>query len=218
MDHSNKKRNTVCEIICVCMGMMLVISALASFIAAFVVWIMALVDGKNMDISDICPNNMLWEWLLVWGIITFINVGHSRKQTKETDTGVSLNICVSIILMAGNIALCWWGRREFDRDNKCIESHYGDTTFYKASAVFWWFYFVTITLVVGIIGTVIVGALMYLIITSCKCGRICMNKLCNIKQNTTDNKASLILEGTQEFDFQDPIPHTNNESANMFSV
>ena len=91
MDHSNNKKSGVCECMCLCMGMMLFISAVASFIAAFVVWIMALINGKDLDITDTCPNNMLWEWLLVWGIFTFINAGQAKTKKKDGET----NVCSS---------------------------------------------------------------------------------------------------------------------------
>ena len=100
MDHSSNKKTASCEWACLCLGMMLFISAVASFIGAFVIWIMALIDGKNLDIADTCPDNMLWEWLLVWGIIIFINAGKAKSKKTDDKPNLCSCICVYTILLA----------------------------------------------------------------------------------------------------------------------
>ena len=49
------------------------------------------VYGKNLDINENCPNNELWEWLLVWGIITYIGIcsGASSKKNDNKYEGMS---------------------------------------------------------------------------------------------------------------------------------
>lgn len=215
MDHSNNKKSGVCECMCLCMGMMLFISAVASFIAAFVVWIMALINGKDLDITDTCPNNMLWEWLLVWGIFTFINAGQAKTKKKDGETNVCSSLCVYIILLGSNIALCWWGRREIDRDNGCIEHNYSDTIFYNASSVFWWFHFALISTVLTIIAIVCVGSLFSIMMMSCKCGRLCMDKCFNKKSNDND---VFLKDSTVEFDLPDPLTESEIGRSGACSV
>ena len=219
MDHSRKKNNECGEIMCVCTGVILFIATLVAFISAFVVWIIALVGGKNLDIPQTCPGNLLWEWLLVWGICTFIiSSGQGVKQTRETETKVCKNICVFTILLIGNIALCWWGKRELDRDDGCIEANYADTTFYRAATIIWWFDFALVALVTIICGVAFGWMLTYIIIMNCKCGRLCLNKMSGLTNHSAEKSTSLIFEGTSEFDLPEPLSYSDNESGSSYSV
>ena len=220
MDHSRKKNNECGEIMCVCMGVILFIATMIAFISAFVVWIIALIEGKNLDIPHTCPDNLLWEWLLVWGICVFIiSSGFCVRLTRESETSVCKNICVFIILLTGNIALCWWGRRELDRDDGCIERNYDDTTFYRASAIIWWFDFAFVSLVTLVFVFAFIWVFMYIIIMNCKCGRQCLNKMSDLTNSSpTDKNTSLIFEGTSDFGLPEPLSYSNNETSSTYSV
>ena len=219
MDHSRKKNNVWGDIMCVCMGVILFIAAMIAFISAFVVWIIALVGGKNLDIPHTCPDNLLWEWLLVWGIGVFVvSSGQGVRLTRESETSVCKNICVFIILLAGNIALCWWGRRELDRDDGCIERNYDDTTFYRAAAIIWWFDFAFVSLVTLVFAFAFTWCLMYVIIMNCKCGRLCLNKMSEWTNRSDDKNSSLIFEGTSDFDLPEPLSYSDNETGSNYSV
>ena len=219
MEHSRKKNNECGEILCVCMSVILFITAMIAFISAFVVWIIALAGGKNLDIPHTCPGNLLWEWLLVGGISVFIiSSGYGVKLTRDGETNVCKNICAFSILLIGNIALCWWGGRELDRDDGCIEANYGDTTFYRAATIIWWFDFALVALVTIIYGVAFGWTLMYIIIMNCKCGRLCLNKMNGLTNLSSDKSTSLIYEGTAEFDLPDPLSYSDHERCSSYSV
>ena len=208
MDSSNNNKGVICNCMFVCMGMILVISALVSLIAGFVAWIIALIEGKNLDIADTCPNNTLWEWLLVFGIISFINIGKAKSKKKDGETNICSSNCAFIILLAGNIALCWWGRREIDRDNGCIEYHYSDSIFYKTSFIFWWYYFVFLTPILIIIAIICIGSLFSLICISC-------DECCNKKSNDKD---VFLEDNNVEFDLPDPLTKSEIGGSDACSV
>jgi hypothetical protein len=219
MDQSRNKNNECGEILCVCMSVILFIATMVAFISAFVVWIIALVGGKNLDIPQLCPGNLLWEWLLVWGISIFIiSAGYGVKQTRETETNVCKNICVFTILLIGNIALCWWGKRELDRDDGCIEANYGDTTFYRAATIIWWFDFVFVSLVTLVYAVAFGWTLMYLIILNCKCGRLCLNKMSGLTNQSADKSTNLIFDKSAEFDLPEQLSYSDNETGSAYSV
>ena len=94
---TNREKGTLCpalvecEICCVCFMLLFVLGLLVSFVAAFVVWIIALVNGKDLVITEKCPDNELWEWLLVFGIVLFLFAGHVTHVQQACKTRVALS-------------------------------------------------------------------------------------------------------------------------------
>ena len=171
-----------CDVFCGCFAMLIVLGSCSSVIALFVVWIVALVDGKTNDIAEKCSDNLLWEWLLVFGLFLFLSLAYVTKSNHE-DIYPSCNVfCCSLIVLTGNIVLCWWGNEQFVKEECCVKNNYVDTIFYKTALVLWWFEFVTTTAVTSIIGILVIWLLIYLFIMSCKCGRDAVKKI------TSDNK------------------------------
>tara|TARA_Y100000768_G_scaffold388449_1_gene384418 strand:- start:929 stop:1660 length:732 start_codon:yes stop_codon:yes gene_type:complete len=193
---TNQKKRTLCssliecEIFCICFVILFMLGLVVSFMAAFVVWIVALIEGKNLVIRDKCPENDLWEWLLVFGIVMFMLVGvNSKKKNNEKDSCFEsgCKICCNIIAITCSIVLCWWGNEQFEKDNNCMKEKYGDTLFYKTAISFWWFHFVSLCIVTGILTILIAGLVVYLVIMNCKCGRILIAKISTKKDNSQDD-------------------------------
>ena len=178
LERKNGNITTVC---CCCIMSLLTVGVILGSIAAFVVWIVALVNGKNLKITEKCPDNNLWEWLLVWGILTFVCVGgNSNKKAADSSAGEDVcensicKMCCYSVIIAGSITMCWWGNEQLEKDNHCIKDNYTDTLFYKSVIVFWWLYFIVLCISVGIIVILILG----LILGNCICGR-CMSYIYN---------------------------------------
>ena len=87
-DIKNKtnRKSGYCDTFCVCFMLIFILGIIVSTISAFVVWIVALVNGKNLVITEKCPDNELWEWLLVWGLVTFVLLGGNTKKNNDEDT------------------------------------------------------------------------------------------------------------------------------------
>jgi len=219
MDHSRRKNNECGDLMCVCMRVILFIAAMLGFICAFVVWIIALVDGKILDIPHVCPDNLLWEWLLVWGIGVFIaSSGCCLSLRRDSETSVCKNICVSVILFAGNLVVCWWGRKELARDDGCIERNYDDTTFYRVAAIIWWFDFAFVSLATIVVAFAFTWSFMYLIVMNYKCGRLCLNKMSALTNRSNYNNTSIIFGENEEFDIKEPLSYSDEETATSYSV
>ncbi len=191
---TNREKRTICsalmdcESFCICFVLLFVLGLVVSFISAFVVWIIALVNGKELVITEKCPDNELWEWLLVFGIVLFIFVGGNTKN-KENKDGCLVSGCklfCNLVLITCSIALCWWGNEELEKDNHCIKRNYGDSVFYETVIAFWWFHFVSLCIIIGILGIIIMGLIVYLVLMNCKCGRVLMDKMSNKKNNNED--------------------------------
>ncbi len=194
-----------CEVCCFYFILLFFLGLIVGSIAAFVVWIVALVNGKNLVITEKCPDNQVWEWLLIWGLLTFVLVGGNTKKNKDKENthciSSGCNICCNMIIIICSILLCWWGNEQLEKDNKCIERNYNNTVFYDTVIVFWWFHFITLCITVGIIGLLILGLVMYLVLVNCKCGR-------NLMEQIYPNEKSI----SEEDLIEDIIAETKNES------
>tara|TARA_R110001592_G_scaffold120571_4_gene325075 strand:+ start:1534 stop:2226 length:693 start_codon:yes stop_codon:yes gene_type:complete len=178
-----------CELCCVCLMILFVLGLVISSITAFVVWIIALINGKNLIITEKCTDNQLWEWLLVFGIVIFILTGGNMKK-QEGEDNYLLSCCkifCNLTLIGSSIALCWWGNEELEKDNKCIKRNYDDSIFYKTVIVFWWFQFITLCIIISILGILIVGLVTYSVLINCKCGRTLMDNMSKKKNNNSND-------------------------------
>jgi hypothetical protein len=205
-----------CEICCVCFMLLFVLGLLVSFVAAFIVWIIALVNGKDLVITEKCPDNELWEWLLVFGIVIFLFAGGNTKS-KENKDGEHCLLCscklfCNLVLIACSIALSWWGNEQLKKDNNCMQRNYGDSVFYETVVAFWWFHFVTLCIILGILGILIMGVVVYLVLMNCKCGRVLIDKMSNKKNNGNDDLIIDIM--SDEHDKNDSM----GQSSNMFDL
>ena len=195
-----------CEVCCFCFMLLFFLGLIVGSIAAFVIWIVALVNGKNLVITEKCPDNQLWEWLLVWGLVTFVLVGGNTKKNKDEENNDCLSsgckICCNMIIVICSIVLCWWGNEQLENDNNCIERNYNNTVFYDTAIVFWWFHFIALCITVGILGVFILGLVMYLVLVNCKCGRNLMDQI--YSKNSKNHSEDDLIE--------DIIPvHVKNE-------
>ena len=177
-----------CEICCVCFMLVFVLGLLVSFVAAFIVWILALVNGKDLVITEKCSDNELWEWLLVFGIVLFLFAGGNTKSKENKDgehyLSCGCKLCCNLVIITCSIALSWWGNEELEKDNHCIQRNYGGSVFYETVVAFWWFHFVSLCIIISILGILIMGIVLYLVLMNCKCGRVLMDKMSNKKNNS----------------------------------
>ena len=228
MDMTNKNQtktkrevNSCVECGCVCFACIFLLGLIGLAITSFVVWIIALVNGKNLDINENCPNNELWEWLLVWGIITYIGIcsGASSKKndnnSNDDDNKCFVDcckICCSFIVIIGHITLCWWGRQQLEHNDWCLDKTYGDTIFYKTSYIFWWLEFIILCAICGLLGILFIGFTIYLMLLNCSCGRKLLNKE-EAKINLENINNDLIKDIDIEYDNA-----TNNSLNNSLEV
>ena len=174
-NNKNKINNTCFNCVCICFTCIFLLGLVSLAVASFVVWILALVNGKNLNIDEKCSDNKLWEWLLIWGIITFMSICSKANSKKEENDNIDHNkwcgscckLFCYMILIGGHITLCWWGRQQLEHNNWCLDKTYGDTLFYKVSFIYWWIEFIGLCIICGLIGISFISVIIYLIIINC---------------------------------------------------
>ena len=148
----NKVREYIeCIIICALCIFLLIASCL--LVTGYTMWIVALVNGKNININNNCPNSKLWEWLLVYGVIIFISICYyCIFIIKNKNLYFEYHkVYFYLTFIITNLVLCFWGRKELEYKNECIHKMYNDTLFYKICLIYWWFDFISICIIFGVL-------------------------------------------------------------------
>jgi hypothetical protein len=191
----------ICDILCECIMIVLWMATLATTVSLFIVWITAISNGNTLYIEEDCPNNTLWYWLIVCGILISIDIVSVRLRLSY--------YCSYLMLFAGNVVVCWWGRREIDIDDHCVREFYADKLFYKTAIILWWSHLVIQCAVVALAIIVIMITLGYLIYNNCK-------KV--FAKSVEEKQADLIVHMDRAFYLSESSDSDETSSVETYSV
>ena len=127
---------------------LIVVVAILGFIGVtisqFIFWVWALINGKNLNINDNCPNSLLWEWLLVYGLILYTSIGYVKLFSKDSRR---FSLLTQLPVVLSQFTVCWYGRQQLIEDDWCIERFYQHSIFWKTAFYMWWIQFVILSIV-----------------------------------------------------------------------
>ena len=177
--------------ICNCIKIIIVILFFLLIIALFILWIIALRNGNELNIKNKCPDSDLWLWLLFWGLYTNGNIILNNKNINNNnrdnheDNKLFSKLCFAMISIIVSVGLSWWGRKQMTIDNWCIERNFPNSIFWRFSWNIWWYTFIVLVIIGSLLSIIIISLMIYIPLSNTECGILFLSRFGCLQEEAT---------------------------------
>ena len=208
--------------ICNYIGFIIKILFFLLIIILFILWIIALRNGNELNIKNKCPDSDIWLWLLFWGLYTNgsiilnnKNINNDNRDNHE-DNKLFTQLCFAIISIIISVGLSWWGRKQMTIDNWCIERNFPNSIFWKFSWNIWWYSFIVLVFIGLLISIILISLMIYIPLSKTECGILFLSKFGCLQEEAIEIREKRLAK-KQEIEEQKRIAEETEKKRHQAS-